>query len=193
MKPTYDELESELHQTRAELTQTQELLKKAFVEIDRLVGEVTKLKEKIDKNSENSSKPPSTDRKGNTDPDKPKKKRKGRKGKVRTPYPKERINHHIDCALDNCPHCGSVYIQWNGSSELLQQVELPKVEAIVTEYELLKYNCLSCRKNSIASAAVRCSRLGLWPKTDGTNGYFDRSISSCQKRSRSTCKRVVWN
>jgi transposase len=168
MKPTYDELESQLYQTRAELTQTRELLKKAFVEIDRLVSEVTKLKEKIDKNSKNSSKPPSTDHKGNTDPDQPKKKRKGRKGKIRTPYPPERINHHIECALDNCPHCGSAAIHLNGqSSEILQQVELPQVEAIVTEYQLRKYSCLSCRKNSIATLPLGVPDSAFGPKLMG--------------------------
>jgi transposase len=152
MIPTYAELESELHQTKAELGQARELLKKAFEEIDRLIKEVTKLKEKVDKNSKNSSKPPSSDQKGNTDPDKPKNKRKGRKGKTKAPYPPERIDHHIECSLDNCPHCGSRAIQWNGEpSEILQQAELPEVKAMITEYQLLKYRCLSCRKNSIAT------------------------------------------
>jgi len=165
MKPTYDELESELYQTRAELTQTRELLKKAFVEMDRLIGEVTKLKEKIDKNSNNSSKPPSTDKKGNTDPDQPKKKRKGRKGKAKTPYPQERINHHIECTLDNCLHCRSASIQWNGqSSEILQQAELPQVKAMVIEYELLKYSCLSCKKNSIATLPLGVPDSAFGPK-----------------------------
>ncbi len=151
MKPTYAELESQFHRTKAELVQTQELLKKAFEEINRLVTEVAQLKEKIDKNSKNSSKPPSTDQKGNTASDQPKKKRKKRKGISKALYPPERIDHRIECALDNCPHCGSFAIQWNGQpSEMLQQAELPEIKAIITEYELLKYICLSCRTNSVA-------------------------------------------
>lgn len=168
MKPTYAELESEIHQTKAELGLARELLKKAFEEIDRLVNEVTKLKEKIDKNSKNSSKPPSSDQKGNTDSNQPKEKRKGRKGKAKTPYPPESIDHHVECSLDNCPHCGSPAIQWNGEpSEMLQQAELPEVKAIITEYELLKYSCLSCRKNSVATLPLGVPDSAFGPKLMG--------------------------
>jgi len=52
MKPTYEELE-------AELARTQELLKKA---LDRIAT----LEDQINKNSKNSSKPPSSDQKSNT-------------------------------------------------------------------------------------------------------------------------------
>lgn len=158
MKPTYAELEldlyqtkSELSQAKAELSQMHELLKTALKEIDRLAQEVARLKEQINKNSKNSSKPPSTDQKENTNLDQPKKKRKGSIRKARVSYPLEKIDHHVECALDNCPHCNSVFIQWNGDVEILQQAELPEVKAIITEYELLKYNCLSCHKKSIAT------------------------------------------
>jgi len=151
MQPTYIELESELYQTKAELSQTHALLKTALKEIDRLVQEVAQLKEQINKNSKNSSKPPSTDQKGNTNPDHPKQKRKGSKRKAKISYPAEKIDHYVECCLDNCPHCKSVFIQWTGDSEKLQQAELPEVKAVITEYELLKYRCFSCRKNSIAT------------------------------------------
>lgn len=51
MKPTHVELELELHQTKAELSQTRELLKRAVEESYKLVDEVPMLKEKISKNS----------------------------------------------------------------------------------------------------------------------------------------------
>ena len=34
---------------------------------------------------------------------------------------------------------------------ILQQIELPEVKAIVTEYQLLKYRCRSCGKSSTAA------------------------------------------
>src|SRR5262245_16295377 len=137
MKPTYEALEAKLQQTEG-------LLKIALEEIARL-------KEQLSRNSKNSSKPPSTDQKANTDSNQPKKKRNGKKGKAKPLYPRERVSHHVDCGLENCPHCGSINIRWNGDSEILHQAELPEVKAIITEYELLKYRCLSCQKNSIAS------------------------------------------
>lgn len=144
MKPSYEELEIQLEHLKAKLGHTEDMLKKALEEI-------AKLQEKLDRNSKNSSKPPSSDQKANTSSDEPKKKRKGKKGIAKPLYPSERVDHHIDCCLDNCPHCGSIEIQWNGDSEMVHQAELPEVKAVVTEYELLKYRCLSCRKNSIAS------------------------------------------
>jgi transposase len=153
MKPSYEELE-------AKLQRTEELLKTALEEI-------LKLKEQLNRNSQNSSKPPSTDQKANTNVAPSKKKRKGRKGKAKPLYPAERVNHRVECGLDNCSHCGSVYIQWSGDSEILQQAELPEIKAIVTEYELLKYTCLSCRGNSIASLPLGVSDSAFGPKLMG--------------------------
>ena len=172
MKPSYIELESELlharaelkqtktelkqtkikfNQTKIELDQAREFLKKAFKEISMLSEEIVKLKEQISKNSKNSSKPPSSDQKGNTDPKPPKEERKKRQGKARIPFPPERVDRHIKCSRKNCPHCGSSAIQLKEQSpEILQQAELPKVRATVTEYHLLKYGCSNCGKNSVA-------------------------------------------
>jgi transposase len=162
MKPTYAELELELHQTK-------ELLKKAFEEINKLCGEVAKLKEQIKRNSKNSSKPPSSDQKKNTDgPNQPKKERKKRKGKARTPFPPERIDRHVQCLQENCPHCGSSTIQLNGQPpEILQQAELPEIKATITEYQLLKYGCVDCGKNSVAPPPIGVPDSAFGPKLMG--------------------------
>jgi transposase len=144
VKPTYEELESELQQAKT-------LLKKALEEIGKLSAEIIKLKEKINRNSKNSSKSPSSDQKGNTSNDGEKGERKKRSGIARSPYPPERIDKQVECTRENCPHCGSNHIQpSNEPPEILQQAELPRIEAIVTEYLRLKYGCNSCGKNSIA-------------------------------------------
>jgi transposase len=153
MKRTYEELE-------AELAKTQELLKQALDEIARL-------KEQINRNSKNSSKSPSTDQKGNT-PDKKKKERPTRAGKARSLFPPERIDRHIKCTQDNCPHCGSELLQLsNHSAEVLQQAELPEAKAIVTEYQLLRYQCNACGKNSIASLPQGVPDSAFGPKLMG--------------------------
>lgn len=65
MKSTYEALEARLHDTEARLQRTEGLLKSALEEI-------AKLKQRLNRNSSNSSSPPSTDQKGNTtDTDKP--------------------------------------------------------------------------------------------------------------------------
>ena len=137
MKPTYEELE-------AKVQRLEDLLRQAFERIDQL-------EKQLKSNSKNSSKPPSTDQKSNI-PDKEKKPRPSRLGKARTPFPKDRIDQHVQCSLKNCSHCGSAAIQLsNQSGEKLQQAELPEVKAIITEYELLKYRCNECHKHSRAN------------------------------------------
>jgi len=75
LKPTYEQLETEL-------AQATELLKLALEEI-------AELKEKLKLNSKNSSKPPSTDQKANTPPKSPKE-RDSRQGTTRPKFPPKR-------------------------------------------------------------------------------------------------------
>lgn len=134
MKPTYQELEADLAQTKA-------LLRIALEEI-------SKLKERINRNSQNSSKPPSTDQKGNSSGDQSKKKG-GREGVARVAFPPERVDNHVPCTLTNCPHCHSTLLHLSQQPpEIIQQAELPEAQAVVTEYMLSKYCCGTCGKGS---------------------------------------------
>lgn len=144
MKPTYEQLEEKLRRT-------EELLGRALEEIARLNEKIAKLEDQIKRNSKNSSKAPSTDQKGNT-PDADKKPpRDSRAGKARLSFPPDKIDRHVQCKQENCPHCGSSEIQLNGLlPEILQQAELPEIKAIITEFQLQKYHCKECRKNSTA-------------------------------------------
>jgi transposase len=97
MKLSYEELE-------AKLFRTEDLLKKVLDEIARLQTEIEKLKAQINRNSRNSSKPPSTDQKSNTNcgeriP------RESREGKARDLFPSNRIDRHVQCTEENCPYC----------------------------------------------------------------------------------------
>ena len=145
MKPTYEELE-------AKVLRLEELLRRAVEEIAQLHGKIANLEEQLKRNSRNSSKPPSTDQKSNT-PDADKKPlRDSRAGKARPSFPPDKIDKHVQCTQKNCPHCGSPKIQLNGlSPEILQQAELPEIKAVITEYQLQKYRCGECGKNSTAS------------------------------------------
>lgn len=145
MKQTYEQLEEKLR--RAE-----ELLAHALEEIARLHEKIAKLEDQLKRNSKNSSKPPSTDQKSNTPDAEKKPPRDSRGGKARPSFPPDKIDKHVQCKQKNCPHCGSSKIQLNGRSpEILQQTELPEIRAIITEFQLQKYRCNECGKNSVAS------------------------------------------
>jgi transposase len=137
MKPTYEELE-------AKVQRLEELLKQALEKISQL-------EKQLKRNSKNSSKPPSTDQKSNTPDTDKKPPRDSRTGKARPSFPPDKIDRHVQCKQENCPHCGSSKIQLNrGSPEILQQAELPEIKAVITEFQLQKYHCEECGKNSTA-------------------------------------------
>jgi transposase len=157
MKPTYEQLETELSNTKIELASTKAELaetKSALIQMGRLLKvaleKITELEERINLNSNNSSKPPSTDQKANGGK-KERKKRESRKGVSRAPFSADRIDHQLNCTRENCAHCGAdTIVLLNILPKILQQVELPEVRAVVTEYLLQKYQCHSCGKHSVA-------------------------------------------
>lgn len=152
MKPTYEELEAEVQSLR-------ELLKQALEKI-------AKLEEQLNRNSKNSSKPPSTDQKSNTNNER--KPRAPRIGRSRVPFPADRVDIHVQCSQESCPHCQSTAIELSRMpAEKWQQAELPEVRAVVTEYELLKYCCKECGKNSTASLPSGVPDSAFGPKLMG--------------------------
>jgi transposase len=144
MKPTYEELEAKCEELEAKLEKTERLLKLALERI-------AKLEERLNKTSRNSSKPPSTDQKANT-PEKKRKKRKSRMGRSRTPYSPERVDHRVSCKRKCCPHCNSSNLQELSEAPFSwQQVELPEIKAIVTQFDCFKYQCKECDRRSMGS------------------------------------------
>lgn len=136
MKPTYEELEIRISQLEQQLKVALDTIKK--------------LEERLNKNSKNSSKPPSSDQKANTTQDE-KQPRPSRSGASRLPYPLERVNHHVTCTREQCPHCLSSNLQLlHDQNFIWQQAELPEAFAIITQFTCLKYRCNECEKQSTA-------------------------------------------
>jgi transposase len=149
MNPVYEQIKSELAEIKAELAETKRKLCETTELLKLALEEIADLREKLNLNSKNSSKPPSTDQKANTPP-KQRKKREPRQGIARSNYPPERVDRSVECTRENCPHCGSQSIQKDGTPEAFQQAELPEVRAIITEYLLHKYSCSDCGRKSVA-------------------------------------------
>lgn len=142
MKPSYEELEIKLLATEAKLTEAHRLLKLA-------IERIAVLEERLNKNSKNSSKPPSSDHKPNMDD--PKKPRKSRGGINRTLLPPDQIDHFQTCELSNCPCCGSHRLIDQNQPLVLQQAELPEVKAVTTQFNCTKYACDSCGEQFFAN------------------------------------------
>lgn len=142
MKPTYEELAVQNRELAAHCDKLENLLKKA---LDRIAV----LEERLNQDSNNSSKPPSSDRKSNTRPSK-RNGRPKRKGMNRALLPLDQVDQHQDCFLDNCPRCGSTAMAEDGNPLVIQQVELPEIKGVVTQYDLRNYRCLGCGTKATA-------------------------------------------
>ncbi len=105
------------------------------------------LKEQLRLNSQNSSKPPSSDRYPKKEPKAPSKDRPKRQGFARKWFAKEEITEFKQYFPLHCDKCGSNnFLPRSTIVEARQIIELPKVKPIVTEHQALACRCASCGK-----------------------------------------------
>ena len=119
------------------------------------------LEERVNLNSRNSSKPPSSDgpgtpiRPGRAKSGKPLGGQPGHKGSFRAMVPQAEVSHLIECLPPaQCDACGSS-VEPDGDKPMRHQVfELPEVKPIVSEYVRLRGICSGCgRKHHAALPA----------------------------------------
>jgi len=118
-----------------------------------LVARITILEEQLKLNSNNSSKPPSTDppgtMKNRSKPSgKPRGGQKGRKGHHRELVPTEKADHLVEHRPDKCAGCGHSLAgvdALTSQEPVRHQVwDLPPVRAEVTEHQLHRCSCPGC-------------------------------------------------
>jgi transposase len=125
-----------------------EIIRKLEARITELAATIARLQ----KDSHNSSKPPSSDivkpksaeQKRNGDKKQKIGGQKGHKKHERTPFPPEQVDRFIERILDICPECGGVL---NECGEIVskQQIEIVEKPIIVTEYHCHTYICPACQ------------------------------------------------
>jgi len=123
MKPTYEQLEQIILELKAE---------------------IERLKARLNKNSTNSSKPPSSDQKSNTQKNaRSQKQRAHHPGIGRQLLPEHMVTSRETRGLNTCPRCQS-QMESTGKSLKWQQVDLPQIKPLVHEIELLTCKCTKC-------------------------------------------------
>jgi transposase len=118
-------------------------------EIVELKAEVAKLQARLNQNSSNSSKPPSSDMPHQKPAPKkgPSGKRPGgQPGHARHIRPPHRPTQIIDHIPQACGCCGTLLIGYDPSPKCRQVVELPPIEPLVIEHRLHELTCLHCGK-----------------------------------------------
>lgn len=128
--------------------------------IEKLLLRVTELESRLNQDSSNSSKPPSSDplykRPYRTSTGKSTKKKsggqKGHKGYQLKKF--EKVDYIVDHQLSHCPHCQSCDLETKGT-RTRQVADIPEPRLEITEHKLYAYECRSCGQSA-------CSEL--WDK-----------------------------
>ena len=128
------------------------------------------LEEKLNKNSRNSSKPPSTDGFGKAAKGKGKAKKQPRKGRrtdssqsprqVRKLYPVEACKEVYEVVPEVCSGCGGSLSGCDSQAHRHQVIELPPITPTVLEYRLHQLTCKHCGESTRASVPEGVSLLG---------------------------------
>ncbi len=139
-------------------------------QVQDLTQQVQELKSRVDQNSTNSSKPPSTDPIGvkRRPPTPPSKKRRGgQKGhprRMRALVPPERVASVTECKPTACRRCGHA-LSGEDSEPLRHQVaELPPIEPEVHEYRLHRLLCPHCKTTTRGALPDGVPRTAFGPR-----------------------------
>lgn len=125
--------------------------------VEKLEQENRDLRARLDANSNNSSKPPSSDFKKNKPAKKPSSGKpsggqKGHPGYYRELVDSTQVNRIVDCeAFKPCHFCGCA-VEASGGPMMRHQVyELPPIHLDITEYRIATGQCEGCHRKQLAS------------------------------------------
>jgi transposase len=147
-------------------------------QVETLQSDVKRLNERLDKNSQNSSKPPSSD-----PPQKPKypkaelsgEKKGGRKGhhghgrKLKSP---DQINRIVKSVPSICKDCGAVLKGEDARPERHQVSELPKIVPEIVEYQRHTLHCENCGAKNRAEWPVEMPKGSFGERLQAMIGYL---------------------
>jgi len=132
--------------------------------------EVEKLKEKSNKTSRNSSKPPSSDPPGMTSKPKrepgkrPRGGQKGHKGNGRKLKATESVDRVVVSKEMCCKECGCLLLGEDPNPNRHQVAEIPEIKPVITEYQQHTLTCVACGAENQAD----------WPSEMPTGCFGER-------------------
>ena len=160
------------------IAELESLLKAALEEIGRLKERIAQL----EKNSGNSSKPPSSDIVKPPKTQKSKRKRKigaqkGHKRHLRNLFDQKEVNETVVLTLEACPKCGGDLQTVCETPVKHQQVELVEKPFVVKEYWLHRYWCSHCQ----------CYHESELPDEVKRAGFFGQNLIALTAYLKSRC------
>jgi len=148
----------------------QAVIVKFWQDIQTLKLQVEKLQERVNKNSQNSSKPPSSDPPQKRSYPKPelsgekKGGRKGHHGHGRKLKATEEVSKIVKSLPTVCKDCGALLLGEDPQPERHQVNEIPKTKSVIVEYQRHTLNCVVCGARNRAE----------WPKEMPSGSFGER-------------------
>jgi len=156
--------------------------------IQTLENRLEELERRLRMSSQNSSKPPSSDRPGTgvALPQRRRKKRGARKGHpphLRSLLPPEKVSRRIELVPEACL-CGSVRLKETADEPLRHQVvDLPPIEPDVTEYIQLVYRCRDCGELVYQPLPDEIKRRHFGPEVLALVGILTGSLNTSKRKA----------
>jgi transposase len=146
--------------------------------VEQLQQEVARLSERVNQNSQNSSKPPSSDPAAvKRKPAVKKGQRKqggqpGHRGKGRKLKPPEQVSHFVVSRPTACDGCGALLLGEDPQPSRHQVTELPRIEPEVIEYQVHCLRCLACGQETRGAWPAEMPAGSFGARLQATTGYL---------------------
>ena len=146
--------------------------------LEQLQQEVARLSERVNQNSQNSSKPPSSDPPAvKRKPPTKKGQRKrggqpGHRGKGRKLKPPEQVSRFVISRPIACEDCGALLLGEDPQPSRHQVTELPRIEPEVVEYQVHCLRCLACGQETRGAWPEEMPAGSFGPRLQATTGYL---------------------
>jgi transposase len=158
-----------------------------LTQLDDLKAELAELRERLNQNSRNSSRPPSTDPPSQSCP--PSSEPRGRKrgaqsghqGKGRSLKPPEEVDHIVELRPVSCARCGHLLEGSDPQPARRQISEVPPVRAEVTEYRRHALTCLGCGALTQAEWPAEMPEGAFGPRAQAIIGYLTGRLGTSHR------------
>jgi transposase len=161
-----------------------------------LLERLAVLEERVNRNSGNSSQPPSSD--PPNAPPRPKPSPSGRKaggqkghpGQGRSLKPVEQVQRVVVAKPTGCAACGALLLGEDPQPARHQVTELPRIEPQVVEYQRQTLTCLACGARTAAEWPPEMPSGGFGPRLQATVGYLTGRLGISQRDTQEVLETV---
>lgn len=165
----------------------QQVVLALFQANEQLRERVAKLEERLNQNSRNSSKPPSSDEPGGpAGPRRPPSGRgqggqPGHPGRNRLLKASEEVDRIVDVHPTSCAECGALLLGDDPCAQRHQVSEVPRMEPEVTEYRRHALRCLVCGAVTAAEWPEEMPTGSFGPRVEAVVGYLSGRMNLSQR------------